>query len=744
MFSVTLGQHLSLMTGLQNIALGRTQGLRTQNRSSAAGTDYLRDAARRLECLTPAERDVLSSKTAQILEGMLGQKSVVDTSTLLWEDSFKTALKAIQSGEVGISKEKSSFFLNDKFLKTQAPFLQNARGFKTRTSASGDKPFVRTSKGDDGSKSQDQVFKEVLKQLNISPSEKEKVNIALAMSFAAGSKNSGDSDSFNDDKTAKKNWLGKMGSVQNPGRVWEFLQKFATVLIIMSCLLALAQIFNFPIFRITKGGNEISPEDIEVTFDDVKGCDEAKQELQEVVEFLMNPDKFSALGGKLPKGCLLVGPPGTGKTLLARAVAGQAGVPFFHASGSEFDEVLVGQGARRVRDLFKAAKERAPCVIFIDEIDSVGSKRTSSVLHPYANQTINQLLSEMDGFISNEGVIVLGATNRADDLDKALLRPGRFDTQVNVNNPDVKGRIQILELYLSKIKHDDSVNMESLAKRTIGFSGADLQNLVNTAAIRAAVDGKEWVSMSEFELAYDKHVMGTDWKSRVRSKEDLTITAFHEAGHVLVAYFTTGASPLHKVTIVAKGQSGGHTAFIPDDEEWHMTKQQYKARMDVAMGGRAAEELIFGKEKITGGASSDLVGATRISEGMVKSLGMSEKFGLRVMGDDRNAPPQSQGTKELMDSEIKLLLDDSYKRAVAILTNHRKELNLLAEALLKYETLDVDDIRAIVEHKKPPTPRIPTSTLLGFKQTALPAGIVAMGTPPIDSIGNRPDGAIPS
>ena len=420
----------------------------------------------------------------------------------------------------------------------------------------------------------------------------------------------------------------------------------------------------------------------QVTFEDVKGCDEAKQELQEVVEFLMNPDKFSALGGKLPKGCLLVGPPGTGKTLLARAVAGQAGVPFFHASGSEFDEVLVGQGARRVRDLFKAAKERAPCVIFIDEIDSVGSKRTSSVLHPYANQTINQLLSEMDGFISNEGVIVLGATNRADDLDKALLRPGRFDTQVNVENPDVKGRTQILELYLSKIKHDDSVNLESLAKRTIGFSGADLQNLVNTAAIRAAVDGKEWVSMAEFELAYDKHTMGTEWKSRIRNKEDLTITAYHEAGHVLAAYFTTGAPPLHKVTIVAKGQSGGHTAFMPDDQEWHMTKQQYKARMDVAMGGRAAEELVFGKEKITGGASSDLVGATRISEGMVKSLGMSEKFGLRVMDTDRNAPAQSQGTKELMDSEIKLLLDDSYKRAIDILTIHRKELNLLAGKFL--------------------------------------------------------------
>lgn len=743
MFTLTLGQHLNLMPGLHNIANGRTQGLRNQSRSSAAGPDCLREAAKRLKCLTPAERDVLSSKTAQILEGMLGQKSVVDTASPSWEDSFKTALTAIKSGGAGLDKAKPRLFLNETFLRTQAPLLQNARGFKTRSPGSHDKPFVRTSKSDEGSKSQDEVFKEVLKQLNISPSEKEKVNIALAMSFAAGSKNSGD-ESFKEDKTGKNKWFGKFGSVQSSG-FWGNLNRMATILIILSCVIALAQIFNFPIFRISKGGNEISPEDIEVTFEDVKGCDEAKQELQEVVEFLMNPDKFSALGGKLPKGCLLVGPPGTGKTLLARAVAGQAGVPFFHASGSEFDEVLVGQGARRVRDLFKAAKDRAPCVIFIDEIDSVGSKRTSSVLHPYANQTINQLLNEMDGFISNEGVIVLGATNRADDLDQALLRPGRFDTQVNVMNPDVTGRIQILELYLSKIKHDDSVNLESIAKRTNGFSGADLQNLVNTAAIRAAVDGKEWVGMAEFESAYDRHVMGTEWKSRVRSKDDLTITAFHEAGHVLVGYFTAESMPLHKVTIVAKGQSGGHTGFIPKDgDEWHMTKQQYKARMDVAMGGRAAEELAFGKEKVTGGASSDLESATRISEGMVKSLGMSEKFGLRVMDRDRNAPAQSSGTKELMDSEIKLLLDDSYKRAIAILTLHRKELNLLAEALLKYETLDVEDIKAIVEHKKPPISKLPTSTLLGFKQSGLPVGIAAMGTPPIESIGQRPDATIPS
>jgi len=736
-----MGQYLNITPGLHNLASGRTQGLRSQSRSLTSGGADLKDAVRRLECLSKAEREVLSSKTAQLWDKMWGQSTVGDADSTSWQDLFNTAIKAVQSGDVRISKNNSGLILNDSFLKAQSPFLQTARGFKTRV-ASTSKPFVKEAKSDDLAKdtSVDEVFKDVLKQLKISPAEKEKVNIALAAA-TAGAKNF-EYETSSEEKTGTRKLLGKYKYANT--KFWDKMQKFGLVLIVITCLLGLSQIFNFPI-RITKGGNEISPEDIEITFEDVKGCDEAKQELQEVVEFLMSPDKFSALGGKLPKGCLLVGPPGTGKTLLARAVAGQAGVPFFHASGSEFDEVLVGQGARRVRDLFKAAKERAPCVIFIDEIDSVGSKRTSSALHPYANQTINQLLSEMDGFVSNEGVIVLGATNRADDLDKALLRPGRFDTQVNVLNPDVRGRIEILELYVSKIKYDDSVNIESLAKRTIGFSGADLQNLVNTAAIRAAIEGKEWVGMAEFELAYDKHTMGTEWKSRVRPQEDLNITAYHEAGHVLVAYFTPAANPLHKVTIVAKGQSGGHTAFVPKDEEWHRTKEQYKAQMDVAMGGRAAEELVFGKDKITGGASSDLESATSISEYMVKKLGMSEKFGLRVMETHRDAPPQSQGTKELVDSEIKLMMDDSYKRAVNILTTHRKELNLLAEALLKYETLDAEDIKAIVEHKKPPIAKIPTSTLLGFKPAGLPVGIAAMGTSPIEPpMGTRPDGTIPS
>lgn len=504
----------------------------------------------------------------------------------------------------------------------------------------------------------------------------------LSSSSESGSKESGDTK-----QQSSKFWYN-MGNLKN-------------VLFIAFMLMALTQFTNLSGLRFTRGVNEITPETIEVTFDDVKGCDEAKKELQEIVEFLMNPDKFSALGGKLPKGCLLMGPPGTGKTLLARAVAGQAGVPFFHAAGPEFDEVLVGQGARRVRDLFKTAKASAPCVIFIDEIDSVGSQRTNSALHPYANQTINQLLSEMDGFMPNDGVIVLGATNRAADLDKALLRPGRFDTQVKVPFPDLIGRKEILMLYLSKIKHDDSVDPEKLAKLTVGFSGADIENMVNTSAIRAAVEGKSYVTMAEFEYSHDKHRLGTDWKSRIRDKEDLKITAYHEAGHALVSIYTKDSDPLYKVTIAAKGDSGGHTAFINEKDTWHETKSQALANLDMSMGGRAAEELVFGKDKVTGGASADLKTATMIVEYMVKKAGMSEKVGLRVIPSPNETTggvvDLGPGTVEIIDEEINVILGDSYKRAGAILKSHRRELDAVADALLNYETLDADDVKAILK-----------------------------------------------
>lgn len=446
---------------------------------------------------------------------------------------------------------------------------------------------------------------------------------------------------------------------------------------------------------------------------------------------------------------------GTGKTLLARAVAGEAGVPFFHAAGPEFDEVLVGQGARRVRDLFKAAKERAPCVIFIDEIDSVGAKRTNSVLHPYANQTINQLLSEMDGFHQNEGVIVLGATNRRNDLDQALLRPGRFDVEVTVPTPDYAGRHEIITFYLEKILHNE-IDIALLARGTKGFTGADLQNMINQAALRAAIDGAEEVSLKHLENARDKILMGPERKVRLPDEEANQITAYHEGGHAIVAYFTKYSNPIHKVTIMPRGQSLGHTAYIPEKESYHVTKAQLLALMDTMMGGRAAEELIFGPEKITSGgfcfddwliptivvvskiyvsnilnsiagASSDLKRATQIAQQMVKDWGMSEKVGLRTIEPAREfsqGESLGPGTNEQVcaqsiyinkkkkriffylfthfiylqiDAEIKKILSDSYDRAKNVLKTHQKELKALAEALLKYETLDADDIKAIME-----------------------------------------------
>lgn len=487
------------------------------------------------------------------------------------------------------------------------------------------------------------------------------------------------------------------------GKTMKYLKVFQQLLIIVVFLGILISLFSSSsgsMFRIQLGNQvEVDPEEISVTFEDVKGCDEAKQELKEVVEFLKNPEKFSNLGGKLPKGVLLVGPPGTGKTLLARAVAGEANVPFFHAAGPEFDEVLVGQGARRVRDLFKAAKARAPCVIFIDEIDSVGAKRTNSVLHPYANQTINQLLSEMDGFHQNAGVIVLGATNRRDDLDQALLRPGRFDVEVVVSTPDFSGRKEILSLYLSKILHDE-IDIDILARGTSGFTGADLENMINQGALRAAIDGAESVTMKHLESARDKVLMGPERKARLPDEEANLITAYHEGGHAIVAFYTRESHPLHKVTIMPRGPSLGHTAYIPEKERYHVTRAQLLAMMDTMMGGRAAEELIFGIDKITSGASSDLKQATSIATHMVKDWGMSEKVGLRTIeGPKGFGQGDSLGpnTVEAVDAEIKKILSDSYERAKAILKKHSKEHKALAEALLKYETLDAEDIKAIMK-----------------------------------------------
>ncbi|KAM5157461.1 ATP-dependent zinc metalloprotease YME1L1 [Mantella aurantiaca] len=435
-----------------------------------------------------------------------------------------------------------------------------------------------------------------------------------------------------------------------------------------------------------------------VTFEHVKGVEEAKNELQEVVEFLKNPQKFTVLGGKLPKGILLVGPPGTGKTLLARAVAGEADVPFYYASGSEFDEMFVGVGASRIRNLFREAKTNAPCVIFIDELDSVGGKRIESPMHPYSRQTINQLLAEMDGFKPNEGVIIIGATNFPEALDNALVRPGRFDMQVTVPRPDVKGRTEIIKWYLNKIKYDESVEAEIIARGTVGFSGAELENLVNQAALKAAVDGKDMVTMRELEFAKDKILMGPERRSVEIDDKNKTITAYHESGHAIIAYFTKDAMPINKATIMPRGPTLGHVSLLPENDRWSETKSQLLAQMDVSMGGRVAEEIIFGSENITTGASNDFDNATKIAKLMVTRFGMSEKLGVMTYSDTGKLSPETQAA---IEQEVRSLLKDSYERAKLILKTHAKEHKNLAEALLTYETLDAKEIHLVVEGKKP-------------------------------------------
>ncbi|XP_066538872.1 ATP-dependent zinc metalloprotease YME1L1 isoform X2 [Hoplias malabaricus] len=451
-------------------------------------------------------------------------------------------------------------------------------------------------------------------------------------------------------------------------------------------------------FRTTSGlDTALDPVQMKnVTFEHVKGVEEAKSELQDIVEFLRNPQKFTVLGGKLPKGVLLVGPPGTGKTLLARAVAGEADVPFYYASGSEFDEMFVGVGASRIRNLFKEAKANAPCVIFIDELDSVGGKRIESPMHPYSRQTINQLLAEMDGFKPNEGVIVIGATNFAEALDNALVRPGRFDMQVTVPRPDVKGRKEILNWYLNKIKVDSDVNAEIIARGTVGFSGAELENLVNQAALKAAVDGKEKVTMRDLEFAKDKILMGPERRSVEIDKKNKTITAYHESGHAIVAYYTKDAMPINKATIMPRGPSLGHVSMLPENDRWSETRAQLLAQMDVSMGGRVAEELIFGGENITTGASSDFDGATKIAKMMVTQFGMSDKLGVMTYSDLSKQSPETQAAVE---QEVRVLLQDSYERAKKLLKTYSKEHKKLADALLTYETLDAKEIQMVLEGK---------------------------------------------
>ncbi|CAM8973481.1 unnamed protein product [Rhodiola kirilowii] len=435
---------------------------------------------------------------------------------------------------------------------------------------------------------------------------------------------------------------------------------------------------------------EVSPEKNVKTFKDVKGCDDAKQELEEVVEYLKNPSKFTRLGGKLPKGILLTGSPGTGKTLLAKAIAGEAGVPFFYRAGSEFEEMFVGVGARRVRSLFQAAKKKAPCIIFIDEIDAIGSTRKQWEGH--TKKTLHQLLVEMDGFEQNEGIILMAATNLPDILDPALTRPGRFDRHIVVTNPDVRGRQEILELYLQDKPLSDDIDVKSIARGTPGFNGADLANLVNIAAIKAAVDGSEKLTAAQLEFAKDRIIMGTERKTMFVSEESKKLTAYHESGHAIVALNTDGAHPIHKATILPRGSALGMVTQLPSSDETSVSRKQLLARLDVCMGGRVAEELIFGQDHVTTGASSDLSSATELAKYMVSSCGMSDAIGPVHIKERPSSEMQSR-----IDAEVVKLLREAYERVKVLLKKHEKALHSLANALLEYETLGAEEIKRIVQ-----------------------------------------------
>ncbi|MSP82808.1 MAG: ATP-dependent metallopeptidase FtsH/Yme1/Tma family protein [Alphaproteobacteria bacterium] len=445
-----------------------------------------------------------------------------------------------------------------------------------------------------------------------------------------------------------------------------------------------------------------------VTFDDVAGIDEAKDELEEIVEFLKNPQKFQRLGGRIPKGVLLVGPPGTGKTLLARAIAGEANVPFFTISGSDFVEMFVGVGASRVRDMFEQGKKNAPCIIFIDEIDAVGRHRGAGLGggNDEREQTLNQLLVEMDGFESNEGVILIAATNRPDVLDPALLRPGRFDRQVVVLNPDVLGREKILKVHMRKVPLAPDVEARTIARGTPGFSGADLANLVNEAALLAARRGKRVVTMAELEDAKDKVMMGSERRSMVMSEEEKRLTAYHEGGHAIVAMHCPASDPIHKATIIPRGRALGMVMRLPEADRYSVSREKLEADIAVAMGGRIAEELVFGHAKVTSGASQDIVMATRMARAMVTQFGMSDKLGPLAYGENQEevflghsvtrTQNISEATAEGIDAEIRRIVDECYTRAKTILVDHRTQLESLAGALLEYESLTGEEMRGLL------------------------------------------------
>jgi cell division protease FtsH len=445
-----------------------------------------------------------------------------------------------------------------------------------------------------------------------------------------------------------------------------------------------------------------------VTFKDVAGADEEKQELVEVVEFLKDPRKFSALGARIPKGVLLVGPPGTGKTLLARAVAGEAGVPFFSISGSDFVEMFVGVGASRVRDLFENAKKNAPCIIFIDEIDAVGRQRGAGLGggHDEREQTLNQLLVEMDGFGANEGIIIIAATNRADILDPALLRPGRFDRQIPVNRPDVKGREEVLQVHARNKPLADDVNLKTIAMRTPGFSGADLENLLNEAALVAARSDKKKIDMDDVDEAIDRVIAGPAKKSRVISEKEKNIVAYHEAGHTVIGLVLEGADTVHKVTVVPRGQAGGYTVMLPKEDRYFMTKPELEDKIVGLLGGRVAEEITF--HEVSTGAHNDFQRATGIARRMVTEFGMSERLGPMQFGssqggqvflgrDFNNEQNYSDAIAHEIDLEVQRIIKESYERCRQILTEHNSKLEIIAQTLLTVETLDEEQIKELVK-----------------------------------------------
>ncbi|HJS47602.1 MAG TPA: ATP-dependent zinc metalloprotease FtsH, partial [Gemmatimonadales bacterium] len=505
---------------------------------------------------------------------------------------------------------------------------------------------------------------------------------------------------------------------------------FTAILVTALPWLVIIGIWFFLFRQLQAGGNRafsfgksraklLTPDTPKLTFADVAGADEAKVELQEIIEFLKDPQKFTRLGGRLPKGALLVGPPGTGKTLLAKAVAGEAARPFFSMSGSDFVEMFVGVGASRVRDLFEQAKAHAPCIVFIDEIDAVGRHRGAGLGggHDEREQTLNALLVEMDGFESSDGVILLAATNRPDVLDPALLRPGRFDRTIIVDSPDVRGREGILRVHTRKIPLAPDVALEKLAKGTPGLAGADLANLVNEAALLAARRNKSQVDMGDFEDAKDKVMLGVERKSLVLTEDERRLTAYHEAGHAIVSLRIPGSDPLHKVTIVPRGRALGLTTWLPEEDRHNYTRGWLEGRLAAAFGGRVAEALVFGPDKVTTGATNDIEQATTIARRMVTQFGMSEKVGVVAVGDREQEiflgreisqrREVSERMSEVVDGEIKRLLDQAYARASEILTSDRPLLDRMADSLLERETIDREEIDALARGETlPPRPSV--------------------------------------